>query len=624
MFNKTNFKKRLFKLKNIPRIKRIFLLIIFDAIFILFSFLLSCWFIYDITFIPNDNLGFIFFAIIIGLYFFINTGQYQSISRYSGSITMYKIGLRNFILFFLITLSNIFLNISTFKSSLIILTGIISTFQMITFRFLLRDFLLRNNRISDINPIRVAIYGAGSAGAQLAASIAVENFYEVITFIDDDPKLHRRLLYGIPINSALILKDKNLKIDQVLFAIPSISYSKRRIIINNLQAMNMKVSQVPSIDELTTGKTKINNLKPINIDDLLGRDIALPNDLLLNQKIQGAEVCITGAGGTIGSELCKQVLKLSPKKLIIIENSENNLYKIDYEIKRSSKIEIISVLGNTNDEKLIKNIFENNKIDIIFHAAAYKHVPLVEANPVEGIFNNVFSTLNLCKFSSKYNIKNFILISSDKAVRPSNVMGASKRLAELIVQAFSKESKSTIFSMVRFGNVLGSSGSVVPLFKKQIKDGGPITITHKDILRYFMTVTEASQLVIQTSAMAKGGDVFLLKMGEPVKIIELAKQMIHLSGLSLKSDANPNGDIEIVQTGLRPGEKLYEELLIDADAQDTDHPLIFRAIEDSLDYKYLIYELSKLEETLLNKDIKKSLFMLQKLVPTWKDSRFVS
>ena len=311
------------------------------------------------------------------------------------------------------------------------------------------------------------------------------------------------------------------------------------------------------------------------------------------------------------------MLNLSPKKLILIDNSENNLYEIDLQIRKLNKkdINIEVILGDVNDKNLIDSIFKKSKIDIIFHAAAYKHVPLVEKNPIDGLYNNVFSTLNLCKFSEKYNVQNFILISSDKAVRPSSVMGASKRLAELIVQAFAKNSDKSIFSMVRFGNVLESSGSVVPLFRKQVSSGGPLTITNKEIIRYFMTVTEAAQLVIQTTSMAKGGDVFLLNMGEPVKIYELAKQMIFLSGLKIKNDKNPNGDIEIIETGLRPGEKLYEELLIDAKAIKTENPMIFRALEESLDSNLLFNKLDQLRLSISKRNKEESMKLVKEMVP---------
>ena len=622
MKNKINPDNFFLKLENFNRKKRILILLILDLSVIFVSYLGSVFIKFNSFFLNEKDIIFLSLIIIIASFFYLLTGQYKSISRYTGSTAIYKLGIRNIVLFFIIYwINNIFL-FTKIDLDLIILFWFITTCNMGFYRFAVRDILINMKRINYRLSKRVAIYGAGSAGVQLAAAILKDNKYKIITFIDDDPKKHKRLVFGIPIKPYKFLIKSRCDIEKILIAIPSLSPLKRKKIITNLQKLNIEALQVPSIEQLTNGEAVINNLKPINTNDLLGRDIALPNKDLLKQKITNSIVCVTGGGGTIGSELCNIILYLNPKKLVIIDNSENNLYKIDTNIKiiNTEKIEIITILGDVNDQNLINNLFDKEKIDIVFHAAAYKHDPLVEENPIAGIYNNVFSTLNLCKASKKFNIKNFILISSDKAVRPSNVMGASKRLAELIVQSFASISKETIFSMVRFGNVLDSSGSVVPLFREQISRGGPVTITHKEIIRYFMTVTEAAQLVIQTCSMAQGGEVFLLKMGEPVKIYELAKQMIRLSGLTIKSDKNPNGDIKIVETGLRPGEKLYEELLIDAKAIDTDNPMIFKAVEESLDIDIILEMIESLRINLTQKNKKSSLKLLKKLVPSWKIS----
>ena len=388
---------------------------------------------------------------------------------------------------------------------------------------------------------------------------------------------------------------------------------------------------MPSIEDIVNGQMKIDSLKPISIESLLGRDEINVNLEYAKPIIQDSSICVTGAGGSIGSELCIQILKLKPNKLVLFEQSEINLYKIFEELKgslnQSKYTELIPILGSANNSKLLEKVLDNNEVKTIFHTAAYKHVPLVEKNPIAGVFNNVITTLTICKIAVKAKTKQVILVSTDKAVRPNNVMGASKRLAEIIFQAFaSEELKSklknkhyipTLFSIVRFGNVLASSGSVVPLFKKQINNGGPITLTHKDIIRYFMTIKEAVQLILITTTMSEGGDVFLLDMGEPVKILTLAEQMIKLSGLTIKNANNPNGDIEILETGLRPGEKLFEELLIDAEAIKTDHPLIYRANENHIEYEILIKKLKILEQNIIENNLKEVLKILSILVPEW-------
>ena len=382
----------------------------------------------------------------------------------------------------------------------------------------------------------------------------------------------------------------------------------------------MSVLQVPSVDDITSGRARIDALRPIAIEDLLGRESVPPNPDLLGPGIRDCVVCVTGAGGSIGSELCRQILSLQPSILILIERSEPALYAIEQELKRqlTFNVDFVVVLGDAGDPELLKRLFSSFRVNLIFHAAAYKHVPLVEANPLAGLKNNVLQTGALCREAQAAGVDRFVLISTDKAVRPTNIMGASKRLAEIVVQAFAKQSNKTRFSMVRFGNVLGSSGSVVPLFRNQIKLGGPITLTHPDIIRYFMTIPEAAQLVLQSSVLAKGGDVFLLDMGEPIRIKDLAEQMVRLSGLSVRNLDNPSGDIEIHCTGLRPGEKLYEELLIDAKAEPTPHALIFRAQEYSLPPDELWPQLEVLESAIKCNDVTRSLNILAELVPEWK------
>ena len=418
----------------------------------------------------------------------------------------------------------------------------------------------------------------------------------------------------------------------MLLAIPSLPRSERRRIVAELQRQAIPVLQIPSVDDLTSGRARIDALRPVAIEDLLGRDPVPPLPELLGPGLRDAVVCVTGAGGSIGSELCRQILQLSPKTLILLESSEPSLYALEQELRQQlpASVTLLPVLGSAADPALVQRLFADHGVQTVFHTAAYKHVPLVEANPLAGLANNVGSTRVVCQAAVATGVSELVLISTDKAVRPTNVMGASKRLAELVVQASAFELSQSVegpgqlrtrMAMVRFGNVLGSSGSVVPLFRKQIAAGGPITLTHPEIIRYFMTIPEAAQLVLQAATLAERGDVFLLDMGEPVRIKDLAEQMLRLSGLSLRDARNPNGDIEIVCTGLRPGEKLYEELLIEAESQPTKHPLIFRATERSLHPQDLWPRLEELEEPLKSQNQEKALEIVSQLVPEWKKAQ---
>ena len=452
----------------------------------------------------------------------------------------------------------------------------------------------------------VLIYGAGATGRQLAVLLKHAYRYRIRGFIDDNTKLHGNYLLGNKIFSpndiSKLVQKYNVKV--ILLAIPSASRSERKTIIDSLIPLKIKVQTIPDMEEILQGNAKIDELREVKIEDLLGREPVLPNQELLQKNILNKTVMVTGAGGSIGSELCRQIILNKPNILILFEISEFSLYSIHQEllevVKRNSlSIKIHPILGNVQDIERLDRVLAHFNIDTIYHAAAYKHVPLVEYNIIEGIRNNIFGTYNVAKCAADHNVKSFVLISTDKAVRPTNTMGASKRMAELCLQALSEQLKNsqTCFSMVRFGNVLGSSGSVIPLFRKQILKGGPITVTHPNIIRYFMTIPEAAQLVIQAGSMAKGGDVFILDMGEPVKIVDLAKNLIQLSGLSVKDEKNPKGDIEIAYTGLRPGEKLYEELLIGGDnVTKTAHSRIMTAEEEYLPFEQLSNVLVELEQ----------------------------
>ena len=600
-----------------------FLILVFGDLFInLTSVIFSYWFLSGSNLLNISILDlriFVLIYLLTSLVIYYFTGQYKGLTKYSGSDFLYSLVFRNTILS-LITFLLIKNQKIDFDFRFLLLIWMFSTSLMVTSRFFFKDILLGLQK-KDKKKLNVIIYGAGSAGAQLASSLKLSGEHNIKAFVDDSSKLWNRNLYGIPIKDPKsIVRYKN-EIDQIILAIPSLSIARRKKILIFLQRFSIKILQLPPIEKLLSGDLSINNLLPINSEQLLGRDPVKANYELLQKSIKGLVVCVIGSGGSIGSELCKQIVKFSPKILIMLDISELNLYKLDETFSKleDSKILIKSILGDAKDLLLLKNIFSKYKVDIVFHTAAYKHVPIVENNPIQGLYNNILTTYSVCEAARLLSLKQMIYISTDKAVRPSNVMGASKRVSEIIVQSFAEiNHMKTIYSMVRFGNVLGSSGSVVNLFKKQIENGGPVTLTDKKIIRYFMTIKEAVQLVLQSSVLASGGELFLLDMGKPVLIKDLAEQMIRLSGLSIRDKENPNGDIEIITTGLRPGEKLFEEMLIDAKAEVTSHPLIYRAKEKYL-YKENVFDLIRsLIKNLEIYDKKEVFSILNKLVPEWK------
>jgi len=568
-------------------------------------------------------------VLLLGLPLYSFTGQYKGLTRYVGSRALYRLAGRNGLLVLLLACVGVMLRLPMPPRSSWILLWLLLTGFTGAVRFALRDLLLSLRSVTHRQMVRVAIYGAGEAGAQLAAALRLAGNHQIITFLDDAPSLWRRTLYGIPIQQPQVLRQIQDQLDQVLLAIPSLPRSERRRVVTELQRQAIPVLQTPSVDDITSGRALIDALRPVAIEDLLGRDPVPPVPELLGPGLRDAVVCVTGAGGSIGSELCRQILTLSPRKLMLLESSEPALYALDQELRQQlpASVPLLPVLGSAADPALVQRLFMEHGVQTVFHAAAYKHVPLVEANPLAGLANNVGSTRVVCQAAVAAGVSELVLISTDKAVRPTNVMGASKRLAELVVQASAVElSQSamavgqprTRMAMVRFGNVLGSSGSVVPLFRRQIAAGGPITLTHPEIIRYFMTIPEAAQLVLQAATLSQGGDVFLLDMGDPVLIKDLAEQMVRLSGLSLRDGQNSSGDIEIVCTGMRPGEKLYEELLIDAESEATAHPLIFRAQERALTPALLWPHLDLLEAAIAEQDVEACLDVLAELVPEWE------
>jgi FlaA1/EpsC-like NDP-sugar epimerase len=467
---------------------------------------------------------------------------------------------------------------------------------------------------------KVLVYGSGTTGRQLVAAMANSHEMQVVGFLDDDDRLQGHVLNGQPIYnpSDLASLASSQNISNVLLAMPGISRKRRNELLAQIRTARVSVRTLPSVTDLAQGKVTISDLRELDIDDLLGREPVMPNHILLAMNVQSKIVMITGAGGSIGSELCRQILAVGPSKLLLIEQSEFALYAIHQELEEKLAerlIELVPLMASVQDEERMREIMSTWRPDTVYHAAAYKHVPLVEHNPAEGIKNNVFGTLCAAQAAADSGVSDFVLISTDKAVRPTNIMGASKRLAELVLQALAATNPGTKFSMVRFGNVLGSSGSVVPKFRQQIRDGGPITLTNPEITRYFMTIPEAAQLVIQAGAMAKGGDVFVLDMGQPVKILDLAIRMVELSGLTIKDAQNSEGDIEIEITGLRPGEKLYEELLIGENPHRTTHPRIMKAQEEFIPWEVFEDKLNALHLLLNSNDVSLIRSTLKDILP---------
>jgi len=448
-----------------------------------------------------------------------------------------------------------------------------------------RLFLSRNNTKRE----SVIVYGAGRGGAQLVSALITGDDYLPVALIDDKRELHGKRIHGLTVYSPDDLEwlVQKKEASGVLLAMPSASRRRRRQVLKKLSRISVHVQTMPEIRDIISGKARVDDIKDVGVSDLLGRDPVPPDPKLMDACIRGKVVMVTGAGGSIGSELCNQILRLGPTRLILFEVSEAALYSVERKIRKVAykhdiECDIIALLGSVHQEHRVRQAMTVLGVNTVYHAAAYKHVPIVEENVFEGIHNNVFGTLHTARAALDAGVEAFVLVSTDKAVNPPNVMGATKRFAELVLQALNSKGSGTRFSMVRFGNVLESSGSVVPLFKEQIKSGGPVTVTHRDIIRYFMTIPEAAQLVIQAGSMARGGDVFVLDMGKPVKILDLAHRMINLMGLTVRDEKNPDGDIEVKFVGLRPAEKLYEELLIGTNVTGTGHPRIMRADEDHL------------------------------------------
>jgi len=540
-------------------------------------------------------------SVVIALPLFIISGLYRAIFRYNGLPAMVAVGRAMLLYGLSFAAIFTFYGVEGVPRTVGLIQPILLLILVGASRAVARVWLggLYYKQLRKASLPHALIYGAGGAGRQLASAMVNSPEIQVVGFLDDDAKMHRQVLNGLPIYNPADLAEilADVSVTDVLLALPSVSPRRRNEILESLKLHKVAVRTLPGLSDIATGKISLSDIRDLDIDDLLGREPVRPNQVLMARNIKNKVVLVTGAGGSIGSELCRQILAVGPIKLLLIEQSEFALYAIHQELEEKifgEKILLVPLLASVQDKTRMQEIMSAWHPETVYHAAAYKHVPLVEHNPAEGIKNNVFGTLHAAQAAVECGVSDFVLISTDKAVRPTNIMGASKRLAEMTLQALAATVSNTKFSMVRFGNVLGSSGSVVPRFRKQIRDGGPITLTNPEITRYFMTIPEAAQLVIQAGAMAKGGDVFVLDMGESVKIIDLAKRMVELSGLTVRSEENPNGDIEIEITGLRPGEKLYEELLIGDNPKSTEHSRIMKAHETFIAWQKLQNELNNL------------------------------
>lgn len=588
-------------LLSLPRAQKRVITVLIDAVFILVAFWSAMFIRLDSVKLISSSEHWILIGLVIpiSISIFVKLGLYRAVLRYVG------INALGAVVVGVVASCCALIGLAFFLHSPIPRTVpiIFIAFSLLLVggsRIVVRALV---NKVSASKRRPVVIYGAGSAGRQLATALRHGPEYRVVAFVDDDRTKHGSLIEGHLVHAVedlqAIIKHEN--VEKVLLALPSTSRARRKKILQQLEKYAVKVQTIPGMADIVAGAVNVDQVKDVEVEDLLGRDPVSPKKALLHADIKDKVVMVTGAGGSIGSELCRQIIKNEPLKLVLFELSEFALYSIERELsqyveERSLRVDVVPIMGSVQKQNRLETVMSSFKVQTVYHAAAYKHVPLVEHNVVEGVRNNIFGTLYTAQAAIKSNVETFVLVSTDKAVRPTNIMGTTKRMSELVLQALADKQNTTRFCMVRFGNVLGSSGSVVPLFRRQIRHGGPVTLTHPDITRYFMTIPEAAQLVIQAGAMGMGGDVFVLDMGEPVKIKDLATKMIHLSGYSVKDDSHPEGDIEVVCTGLRPGEKLYEELLIGDNVEGTTHERIMTAHETKLMWEELAIILNALDD----------------------------
>ena len=639
MLSKIFFFKNDVKLyfNKLNRKYKVLIVICIDLVFFVFSVWLSLFLLYEKN--PDLNYSFLFFtiiSIIIAFPIFWVCRLYNNIIKYfglDGLNDLYKATLIYFLsnLLIIATLkyTNYSLNFLVYHSILFVIMA--SSIRMY-FKFFFYNYL-------KLTALKIVmIYGAGIAGRQLAAALQDNDKYKVKGFFDDNGEMDGLRIFGNRIYNSNKLQKVVIskKVTDIIISIPSITNEQKNMIIKKLSSLKVNIQTLPNLNKIITGEKNVTDILEINNDDLLYRETIKPNYSLIQTAVKKQVIVITGAGGSIGSEICRQLLNYEPKTLILIDNSETLLFNIDNELKfilknynPKYKINIIPIIASICDDKRMNYIVTKFKPNIIYHTAAYKHVPLLESNPIEGVRNNIFGTINLSEVAKKNNVNKFIFVSTDKAVRPSNIMGATKRVCEMYLQSLDCKLKNTKkyktkFSIVRFGNVMNSSGSVIPLFKKQIQLGGPIYLTHKDVERYFMTIPEAAQLVIQSSNFAKGGEVFILGMGNRVKIYDLAIKMINLSGLSLKDKSNPNGDISIEYIGLRPGEKMFEELFINDKAEPTIHPKIIKATEKFPQYDLLMEEFKVLKHHFLANNVIDMVKQIEKMVEGYTPSKYIT
>jgi FlaA1/EpsC-like NDP-sugar epimerase len=558
-------------------------------------------------------------VIAVSLPIFVRLGLYRAVIRFLGHKAVFAVAFAVALSGLLLGLLGSVLRLPALSASVITIYSCIALLYVAGSRFVVRYYLL--TRYLQPTVARVAIYGAGEAGARLSAVLSTTRAFDPLVFIDDNKSLHNRMVNGIKVYSPAQLPEliKAKSMDRVLLALPTLSRRRRREILSSLEPLGVHVQTVPEFEQLVTGIASVGDIREVDVCDLLGRDSVSPKAGLFDACIRDRVVMVTGAGGSIGSELCRQIIGLGPKRLVLFEMSELALYNIERELRtfaaqNSLTVELVGLIGNAHHRVRLRDILSAYRVQTVYHAAAYKHVPIVEQNVIEGIYNNVISTWYAAEAAHEAEVETFVLVSTDKAVNPTNVMGATKRFAEMVLQGLHRRGSKTRFCMVRFGNVLASSGSVVPLFSEQIKAGGPVTVTHPEVIRYFMTIPEAAQLVIQAGSMAEGGDVFVLDMGKPVRIGDLARRMINLMGLTVRDDEHPDGDIEIRYTGLRPAEKLFEELLIGNNVTGTQHPMILRAIEHSLPWEKLQSHLDEILVAMNRFDCHRALQLLSDVV----------
>ena len=628
MFSLTNAQliKRFLAL---PRTAKRVILLAVDLVLLPFSLWASFSLRLGELYLPQGAMIYLFLAVpVIAVPIFIRFGLYRAIIRYIGFIAMWAVvkavSLYTLIWGVVVLLSGI----SGVPRSVLLINWLVAILLIGGSRALARWWLTGSFQLSDEGQkkTRVAIYGAGGAGVQIATALSNSSNFKPVAYIDDNRSLQGNFIGGLRVYPFRKLPGlvETLAISEVLLAMPSVTRSRRSEIISALEPHAVHVTTLPGLDDLASGRVKVEDIREVGVSDLLGRSPVEPDIELLHANIRNKVVLVTGAGGSIGSELCRQIIRIGPEKLVLYERSEHDLYSIENELLQllerqhpdSSPAEtVVPILASILNQGRLEAVCKAFGVNTIYHAAAYKHVPMVERNPSEAVRNNVLGTYRSAMAAIDAGVETFVLVSTDKAVRPTSTMGATKRFAEMILQGqATRDGVGTRFTMVRFGNVLDSSGSVVPRFRKQIRQGGPVTVTHPEIIRYFMTIPEAAQLVIQAGAMGKGGDVFVLDMGEPVKILDMARRMIHLSGFEVRDESNPTGDIEIVYTGLRPGEKLYEELLIGENVIPTRHPLILSAREESLPWAELQTYVQEFEQTTRLHDVERSRVLLVEAV----------